>query len=78
MATKLSKPVSRAVTLKDNNGVEGEVTVTLSTSGISFHKGRRKFPVIPWTAVGKLNMPPGHFPARFMGNPLGWLVELSK
>ena len=78
MATKLSKPVTRVVTLKDTNGTEGEVAVTMTGSGLVFHKGRRKFPVIPWAAIGKLAPMAGNMPAKFVGNPLGWLVELGK
>lgn len=78
MATKLSKPVSRVVHLKDANGTEGEVTVTMTGTGLTFHKGRRKFSVVPWASIGKLVMMPGNMPAKFVGNPLGWLVELGK
>ena len=78
MATKLSKPVTRVVTLKDANGTEGEVAVTITGSGIVFSKGRRKFSTVPWDAIGKLTTMPPNAPAKFVGNHLGWLVELSK
>lgn len=78
MATKLTKPVTRVIQLKDANGIEGEVAVTITGGGVTFHKGRRKFPTIPWASIGKLATMPGAMPAKFMGNPLGWLVELSQ
>lgn len=78
MATKLSKPVTRVVNLKDANGTEGEVAVTMTGSGLVFHKGRRKFSVVPWSAIAKQITMTGAMPAKFVGNPLGWLVELGK
>jgi hypothetical protein len=77
MATKLNKPVTRKVTIADVNGVEGEVDVTMTGSGIVFSSGRRKLGVVPWTHVVKGATPPGNMPGAFMNNYLGWLVELS-
>lgn len=78
MATKLVKPVTRALKVKDANSVEGEVCVTMTASGLQFWKGRRKLNVIPWAEIGKLSTLPLNAPARYSGNHLGWLVELSK
>ena len=78
MATKLSKPVTRVVTMKDANGIEGDVSVTMTGSGLVFHKGRRKFSAVPWSAITKQILMTGNMPAKFVGNPLGWLVELGK
>jgi len=78
MATKLAKPVTRVINVKDLNGTEGEISVTISAKGVQFIKGRRKLDVVPWEEVGKLTHLPLNAPARFSGNNLGWLVELSK
>jgi len=78
MATKLNKPVTRAVDITDIYNNTGEVDVTITGTGIVFSKGRRKFGVIPWASIAKLSTLPGNFPAKFMGNPMGWLIELSK
>lgn len=78
MATKLIKPVTRALKVKDANNIEGEICVTMMASGVQFWKGRRKLNVIPWVEIGKLSTLPLNGPARFAGNNLGWLVELSK
>lgn len=78
MATKLAKPVTRVVSVKDYNGNEVEVAVTMSAGGLTFHKGRRKLYTIPWLSIAKLSTFPPGFPARFTGNPLGWFAELNK
>ena len=78
MATKLTKPVTRVLSVKDVNGVEGEVSVTISEAGVAFVKGRRKLVVVPWVEVGKLAVLPDNAPSKFEGNSLGWLVELSQ
>lgn len=78
MATKLTKPVTRVVSVEDANGCEGEISVTISEKGVQFIKGRRKLDVVPWEAIGKLTTLPMNAPARYSGNHLGWLVELSK
>jgi len=78
VATKLTKPVTRVVDIKDINDVVGEVAVTMTGSGIVFSKGRRKFGVIPWASITKLVTLPGSIPAKFAGNPMGWLTELGK
>ena len=78
MTTKLTKSVTRALKVKDVNGVEGEVCVTMTASGLQFWKGRRKLNVISWAEISKLSTLPQNAPARYSGNHLGWLVELSK
>lgn len=78
MATKLAKPVTRALKVKDANNNEGEICVTMTGDGIQFWKGRRKLNVIPWAEIGKLSTLPPNGPAKFAGDNLGWLVELSK
>lgn len=78
MATKLTKPVTRLVEIKDLFGVEGDVAVTMTGSGIVFSKGRRKFGVVPWASIAKLVQLPGNIPSKYAGNPMGWLTELSK
>jgi hypothetical protein len=77
MATKLTKPVVRETEVEDINGCKGDVCVTVSASGIAFHKGKRKLPVIPWSEITKLATLPPNIPAKFSGNKIGWLVELS-
>jgi hypothetical protein len=78
MATKLTKPVTRVIGIKDINGMPGDVAVTITAGGLHFHKGRRKFGIIPWADIIKLNTLPMNIPARFSGNPMGWLIELGK
>ena len=78
MATKLTKTVTREIKVKDANGIEGDVCVTISASGITFHKGRRKLSLIPWEKVAKLTDIPMNAPAKYMANHIGWLVELSR
>jgi hypothetical protein len=78
MATKLNKPVTRVVEIKDVNGVEGDVAVTMTASGLAFSKGRRKFAQVPWSNMGKLLTLPMNIPAKYAANPFGWLVELSQ
>jgi hypothetical protein len=77
MATKLTKPVVRELTVEDINGCKGDVCVTVSEAGVAFHKGKRKLPVIPWSEITKLATLPTNIPAKFSGNKIGWLVELS-
>lgn len=75
MATKLTKPVSREVTIKDNIGFEGPVIVTFDPKGLTLRaKGKKRSLVIPWSSLGKSATLPGQAPAKFMANPLGWLV----
>jgi len=77
MATKLNKPVTRKIKVQDINGVEGEVDVTMTGSGIVFSSGRRKLGTVPWLHVVKGATPPGNMPGAYMGNYLGWLLELQ-
>lgn len=77
MATKLTKPVTRELELEDINGCKGDVCVTISDKGVSFHKGKRKLPNIPWDEIVKLATMPPNIPAKHTGNKIGWLVELS-
>lgn len=77
MATKLTKPVVRETEVEDINGCKGDVCVTISAAGVAFHKGKRRLPVIPWSEITKLATIPLNIPAKFSGNKIGWLVELS-
>ncbi len=77
MATKLTKPVTRELELEDINGCKGDVCVTITDKGVSFHKGKRKLPPIPWDEITKLCTMPPNIPAKHSGNKIGWLVELS-
>lgn len=78
MATKLNKPITRKVIVTDVNGVEGEVDITMTGSGIVFSCGRRKLGVAPWSHIVKGATPPGNMPGAYMNNFLGWLLELQK
>lgn len=78
MATKLTKPVTRVLSVKDSNGVEGEIAVTISEEGVQLLKGRRKLSVVGWGEISKLTELPEKAPAQYADNKLGWLVELSK
>lgn len=76
MATKLTKPVVREITLKDADGVEGPVNITLTASGIELRaKGKQRKYYFTFTEVNKILTLPSTAPAKFTGNPLGWLVE---
>ena len=77
MATKLTKTVKRQIVMKNVNGVEGDVDVTMSPNGIVFSKGRRKLPEISWDEIGKLATLPDNIPAKFTGDKMAWLIELS-
>jgi len=78
MATKLTKPITRVVSVQDVNGIEGEISVTINENGVQFVKGRRKLNVVNWEEIGRLTSLPLNCPARYSENHLGWLVELSK
>lgn len=78
MATKLTKPVTRVLNLKDLNGIEGEVAVTINEGGLYFSKGHRRLGFVAWADIAKLSHLPLVAPAKFSGNPIGWLVELSQ
>lgn len=76
MATKLTKPVVRETELKDINNVTGPVIVTMDDRGITFRsKGRKRSFFRSWADIAKGAVVPSTAPARFISNPLGWLVE---
>ncbi len=76
MATKFTKPVRRELEISDLNGVSGDVVVTLTAHGLSFRaKGKQRELTLNWKEMNKLLVLPMKAPARFSGNPLGWLIE---
>lgn len=76
MASRLSKPVSREITLEDKYGHSGDVIVSMQPQGIKLRKkGTSRNLFVPWTDLGKIINLPGTAPAKYAGNPLGWLVE---
>lgn len=76
MATKLTKPLSRELVLKDEFGHEGPVVVTLSQHGLELRKkGTSRKLNISFAAMNRAAELPGNAPAKFFGNPLSWLVE---
>lgn len=76
MATKLVKPLSREIEIKDNLGKSGTVIVTIYQDRIEFRrKGTSRKLSTEWTNLGKILHIPGKSPARHFANPLGWLVE---
>lgn len=76
MATKLTKPVSRELQLKDDFDHEGDVIVTMKGTGVELRrKGTSRTLFVPWSKIGHAADLPGRIPARHALNPLGWLVE---
>ena len=76
MATKLTKPVVREVTMKDEVDQEGPVVVTVTTSGVELRrKGTKRKLRVTWAELAQKANLPGEAPAKFVGNHLGWLVE---
>lgn len=76
MATKLTKPVSREITIQDNVGYEGPVIVTFDAKGLTLRaKGKKRNLTVLWSSLGKSIVLPMQAPAKFMANPLGWLVS---
>ena len=77
MATKLTKPVEREITLSDVYGHKGPVIVTLTATGLEFRgKGKQRKVSMPFSAM-KPNLP-ANAPASFMSNAFGWLIEGAK
>jgi len=76
MATKLTKPVSREIELADELNNKGSVIVTMNQYGLELRrKGTSRKIFIPWKKLSKVSELPGSAPARFSGNPFGWLVQ---
>lgn len=76
MATKLVKPVVRETELKDLNNVTGPVVITVDNRGVTFRsKGKKRSLFRSWEDIAKSTILPSTAPARFIQNPLGWLVE---
>ncbi len=76
MATKLTKPVSRETPVEDNYGNAGDVIVTMTASGITLRaKGKKRSLKLSWGEMSKVAALPPNAPAKYLNNPLGWLVE---
>lgn len=76
MATKLTKPVVREVTMKDEVNQEGPVVVTVTQSGVVLRrKGTKRKLHVTWAELAQKAELPGVAPAKFMNNHLGWLIE---
>lgn len=76
MATKLNKPVSREVNVKDVFGRAGDVIATFASNGVTLRgKGRQRKVFISWTDIGKHAILPSNAPSKYLGNTIGWLVE---
>lgn len=76
MATKLTKPVSRELIIKDEFGHEGEVTVTMTGSGLELRrKGTSRKLFVEWTNLNKVLKLPATAPSKHSANPLGWLTQ---
>jgi len=81
MATKLSKPVTREASMKDLNGASGDVLVTLVPYGVTLRgKGTRRELTLTWEQLQRAAMaaPSPAMPAKFISNPLGWLIETQQ
>lgn len=76
MATKLEKPVSREILIKDEFGNEDTVVVTITVSGVEIRKkGTSRKLTTSWTSLNKVFKLPPNAPAKFVSNPLGWLTQ---
>jgi hypothetical protein len=76
MATKLEKPVTREVTVKDVFGEDAPILVTLTGSGITLRgKGTKREVKISYLELAAASTPPSHMPAKFSANRLGWFVK---
>tara|TARA_Y100000034_G_scaffold80510_1_gene96618 strand:- start:9587 stop:9829 length:243 start_codon:yes stop_codon:yes gene_type:complete len=76
MTTELTKPVSRETKMTDDFNVTGPVIATMSVHGIELRrKGTSRKLHISWSKIGKLAEIPGNAPAKYLSNPMGWLVE---
>lgn len=76
MATKLTKPVSRETKMTDEFNVTGPVIATMSIHGVELRrKGTSRKLFVTWEKIGQVAQIPGKAPAKYMANPMGWLVE---
>lgn len=76
MATKLEKPVTREVSVKDANGCAGDVLVTITSDGVTLRgKGTQRELKIGWEALSVAATAPPNMPAKFSDNKIGWLVQ---
>ncbi len=76
MATEFSKPVSRELKLQDIYEHTGDVIVTMASYGIEFRKkGTSRKLVVMWSDIASKAKIPAKAPAKYLNNPLGWLVE---
>lgn len=76
MATKLDKPVTREIAVKDEVGTEGSVNVTLSTTGVTVRgKGTQRELTISFAELAAASSAPDSMPKKYADNKLGWLVD---
>lgn len=76
MATKLEKPVTREVAVKDAHGNDGVVAVTVTADGVTLRgKGTKREIRLDWAALAAAAGAPPNMPAKFSTNKLGWLVN---
>lgn len=76
MATKLEKPVSRELMVKDEFGNESELIITMMVSGLELRrKGTSRKLHVEWTSLNKVLKLPPNAPSRHVSNPLGWLTQ---
>ena len=76
MATKLEKPISREVLIKDEFGNESMAIITMTVNGIELRKKStsRKL-TVDWTSLNKVIKLPPNAPSKYVSNPLGWLTQ---
>jgi hypothetical protein len=76
MATKLGKPVTREVTVKDTDGCEGVISVTITADGITVRgKGTQRELSISYGDLTEIAEAPERMPAKFEWNKMGWLIN---
>ena len=74
MATTLTKPVRREITIVDEFGRRGPAVLTVTGTGIELRaKGRRRKLFFSFARLRPDSLP-GEMPGAFASNPLGWLI----
>jgi hypothetical protein len=76
MATKLDKPITREVTVKDYTGCEGVINVTITNDGITIKgKGTQRELRVSYADLSEIAVMPPNMPLKFHNNKLGWLID---
>ena len=75
MTVELKRPLRRQVRVQDERMHAGAVNVEIRGTGILLQgPGTRRKLFVPWNKLARAAELPGHMPARFVRDPLGWLI----